>query len=135
MPLGDVRKTLVDERLDHRDHCVDMLGRTRLDIRPQNPELAHIVVVGLDVLRRDLVDGLAALDRGCVDLVIDVGNVAHKRQLVMTPQDPRQHVEDHGRARVSNVRKVIDGWPAQVHRHLARLLRFERDLPAPQCVV
>src|SRR6185503_20396955 len=61
------------------------------------------------------------LFRGGVDLVVDVRDVARVGQVVRAAQQPLQHVEDDGRPRVADVRVVVNGGAADVHRHAFRV--------------
>ena len=81
--LGDVGVAGGDQLLDQRAHLGDMLGRARLDGRRQAAERGHVLVELLVGFFRDLADRLVErqagifLRRARVDLVIDVGDVAH----------------------------------------------------------
>ena len=74
--------------------------------------------------------------RARVDLVVDVGDVADIGDARIEPaQQPRQHVEDHHRARVADMRQVVDRRAAHIHAHVLGIERLEPLLPAGQAVV
>ncbi len=127
--------TGVDELADHRDHHVDVPGRVGLHVGRLNAEGRHVVVVDLRIPRRDLGDRLAGLERRRDDLVIDVGDVTREGQFVTAPQHACEQVENDRGARVADMRIVVDGRPAQVHRHLARLEGLEGDFLSLERVV
>ncbi len=135
MAVSFIGMAAVDKRLDHANHLVDMLRRARLDVRWQHAERGHVVVVGLDVLRRDLVDRLAGLDRRRVDLVVDVRDIARKSELVAPPQSPHQQVEYDRGPGIADVGIVVNRGPAKVHRHHPVLEGFERHLFALSRIV
>ena len=112
-----------------------MSRRSGLDIRRQYAEHCHVVVIGFDESLRDLVDGLTGLKCRCIYFVIDVRDVSRERQLVLAPKQTSQQIEDDRRPGIADVRIVVDRRPTQVHRHVTRLKRFERDLLCPECVV
>jgi hypothetical protein len=109
-----------------RHDAGQVLGGPRLDIRRQHAEGGMSCVVGVGVAGGDLADGHAGGSRGPVDLVVDVGDVARVHQLVTRPQQARQHVEDHGRPGIADMRKAVHRRPADVHRHPPRLQRGKR---------
>ena len=60
------------------------------------------------------------------DVVVDVGDVRDVADLEARPLEvAAQHVEHEREAAVAEVRRAVDGRPAHVHRHLARLARRE----------
>ena len=135
MAIRFVGIAALDQGADHRNHFRDVFCRPWLDVRRQHTESRHVVVVCLDEPGRDGVDRLAGLYGRGIDLVIDVGDVAGEGQFVAAAQQARQQVEHYGRARVADVRVVVHGGSAQVHRDLAGTKRRERNLFAPQGVV
>jgi hypothetical protein len=69
---------------------------------------------------------VALLERGRVDLVVDVGDVARVEHVrIRAAQQRRQHVENDGPARVADVHVAVDGGAAQVHGDPVRVLRLE----------
>ncbi len=117
----------LDQRLDQRDDLGDRLGRERLRVRPPEPEAVGV----LDVEREHPPDVLgrrhAALARGVVDLVVDVGDVDHQRRLVaLVGEEAAQQHRDHVGPRVADVDPRVDRRPAGVDAHAGRLARLER---------
>ena len=83
MIVGDIGVAGFNQALDHRAHLGDMLGGARLDRRRQAAERGHVLVELLVGFFRDLADRLVEGQVGIflggarVDLVVDVGDVAH----------------------------------------------------------
>ncbi len=132
------------QRLDQRLHLRDVLGRARLHARRQHAERGDVLVelaLGLlgDAANRLVQRQVAVLLRGPrVDLVVDVGDVAHVGDVVGpvdVPQQPEQHVEHDDGARVADMGVVVDGGPAHVHAHVGGVDGPERLLPPRQRVV
>ena len=133
--FGFVSETLVDQLADHADHFGNVLCRARFDIRALDANGTHVIVVGLDVPGRNLLDRLAGLDRRRVYLVVDIGDVASKSQLVTAPEYASEEIEDHSGSRIANVGVVVNRWPTEIHRHLAVVERFKWDFATLACVV
>ena len=127
-----------DQPRDHRDHLADMLRRARHECGRQHAQRAHVVKEKPLVARRDDrgIDGFRA--GGVDDLVVDVGEVACIKEAVgaiMVPDEPREHVEDDIGARIANMRAIVDGRAADIHRHPVGIGRLEQALFARQRVV
>ena len=136
--LGDVGVAVGDQRLDQRLHFLDMLRGARLDRRRQHAQRLDIVVELLGGALGKVADRHAFFRRAGVDLVVDVGDVAHVGDVlcaVHVAQEAEQHVEDHDGTRVADVRVVVDGGPAHVHAHVLRIERHEPLLAPRQRVV
>ena len=121
-----------------------MLGRARLDARPQRAERVDIGVKLLSGLLGDLADRLVQrqarkVPRGAVvDLVVDVGDVAdilHVRLAIEMAQQPKQHVEHDHRPRIADMGEVVDGRSADIHAHVLRIERHEIALFPAQRIV
>ncbi len=115
-----------DEPLDQGPHLRDVLGRARLDGRRQAAERGDVLVELLLGLLGDRADRLVQrqvgifLGRPRVDLVVDVGDVAHIGDVlgaVEVAQQPEQHVEDDDRPRIADMGEVVDRRPAHIHAH------------------
>ena len=126
MLLGHIGVAGGDEPLDQRPHLRDVLGRARLDGRPQAAERIDVLVELALGLLRDGADRLVErqvgifLRRPRVDLVVDVGDVAHIGDVlgaVEVPQQPEQHVEHDDRPRIADMGEVVDRRPAHIHAH------------------
>jgi hypothetical protein len=121
-----------------------MLGGARLAGGRQAAERSYVVLVLLVGLLGDDADCLVQwqvwiVARGaCVDLVVDVGDVAHVVDMigaVEVPQQPEQHVEDDRRPRVADMRIVVNRRAADIHAHIVGVDRDEILLRACQRVV
>ena len=115
-----------------------MLGRARLDGRRQAAKRRHVLLEVFVGLFRQIADGNAALGRARVDLVVDVGDVAHIGDVlfaVEVPQQPEQHVEHDDRARIADMGKVVDRRSAHIHAHARRIDRRKHPLLARQRIV
>ena len=69
-----------------------------------------------------LADRDAALGGARVDLVVDVGDVAHIGDVVGAvemAQQAEQHVEHDDRPRIADMGEVVDRRPAHIHAHAA----------------
>jgi len=94
--------------------------------------------------RRDLADRLVQrqvgvfLRRARVDLVVDIGDVAHVGDVIGAidvPQQAEQHVEHDRRPRIADMGEVVDRRPAHIHAHVRRIERREDALLAGQRIV
>src|SRR3954452_4260972 len=101
-----------------------MLGRARLNRRPQRAERINIFVKLLFRLPGDFPYCLVQRQAGkipggaVVDLVVDVGDVADIGDVVGTvemPQQAEQYVEYDDWARIADMSEVIDRRPADIH--------------------
>ena len=112
----------LDEVADELDHLTDVGGGVWIVGRALDADAVHGVppddlaatgdLGGIPVLRATPLD----------DLVVDVGDVRDVGDLEAAPlQVATQHVEDEREPSVAQVRRSVDGGPADVHRHLARL--------------
>ena len=121
-----VGRAAVDQSADEGDHVLDVGGGVGILVGPAHVQRVHGPVP----------DGLAALgDVAPVavlvlgpldDLVVDVGDVRHVRDVEAGPrQVAAQDVEDEGEPAVAQVGRAVDGGPADVHRHLARLTELD----------
>ena len=93
--------------------------------------------VGVGLLGQ-LADIDAALSRARIDLVVDVGDVAHVCDMggaIEMAQQPEQHVEHDDRPRIADMSEVVDGRPADIHTHARGIERREYLLLARQRIV
>ena len=124
---GGIRVALLDERLHERDHVGHVTGGARLVGGRLDAERVErlrgeaLVAVGQGE------PVLARLGRLAQHLVVDVGDVAHERDVVaVTDLEPAaQHVEGDGETDVADVRRTLRREPTDVHADLARLARRE----------
>src|SRR5690606_20045288 len=128
---GDIRPALVDQVGDEGDHLGDVVGGVRRVVGTLHPDGVHRLPPDLLVVLRDLGPRPALASRPIQDLVVDVGDVRHVRDVVSGPlQIPSKHVEHQGEASVTEVGRPVDRGPAHVHRHLPRLPGAEgEELP------
>jgi hypothetical protein len=106
-----------DQGLDHRQDLADVLGGARLHRRLEGAQGGDVLAVGSDETLGERPDGLAISPGRGIDLVVDVGDVAHVDDLgVEHREQPIEHVEDRGRAAVADVHPGVDRRPADVHR-------------------
>ena len=74
-------------------------------------------MVGSKISVRDRGDGLACIVRGCVDLVVDIREVASICDLPETPlQQAIEPIEDNSRSGITDMGEVVNGRPSHVHR-------------------
>ena len=125
--LGGIGVTALDQVVHQHDHLGDVARGARLVRRP--PDVEHVV----GALERLLVDVGPGPPRDTVlgrladDLVVDVGDVAHEGDRVAAVlEPPPELVEDEPGPDVADVRRSLDGGPAQVDRRLAGAQRLER---------
>src|SRR5690606_25127426 len=95
---------LIDQGLHHREHAVDVLRGTRLDIRAQHAEARLVLVHGGDHALDQRFERLTVVLGAADDLVVDVGNVAHIGDVIASMAQPaRHHVERHHYPRMTDV--------------------------------
>ena len=97
-------------------------------MRPGGHVEVH-VAGGLAIRIRDHIAGPPALTGGCglvENLVVDVGHIAHERDLVSELQEPAAHdVERYGGTDMADMRGRLHGGATHVDADLARLERHE----------
>ncbi len=144
MVLGRIGATLLDQRLDHRLHLGDVLGRPRLHTRIEGTERPHVGVEQRLGLLGDAPDRVVQGQVGIVlagahiDLVVDVGDVADIGDVlgpIEVPQQPVKHVEHDDRPRIADMGKVVDRRPAHIEAHIGGIERHEDLLRAGERVV
>ena len=116
--------TLVHQGPDQVNDLVHRLGRPGVNGgRADAKGLGVLEVLG-DILLRDLAGGNTLLVGALDDLVVHVGEVLDKGDLIATVlQIAAQNVKEDDRAGVADVNQVVNGGAAGVHAHLARLDR------------
>ena len=126
VPVGHVGVVGVHERGDQVDDRADRLRGQRLVVGAAEPEPVGVGHVGGGHLARELVRGDARLDRGVVDLVVDVGDVDHQRDReALVLEEALEQQEGHVRPRVADVHARVHGGPAGVDAHPERIARVE----------
>ena len=134
--VGPVGVALLEERLDERDHLVDVLGRPRQDVRRRHPQGSRVVQEPREPAVGELVDPDSRRRRAPDDLVVDVGDVHDPRDAqaaVAEVADEQVGVEEA--PEVADVGRAVDRRPAAVDPDVARLERLERPRLAGQRVV
>ncbi len=113
--------------LHQLDHLRDVLGRLRIHLGLLDAQKFPIVVKDLGDRLGDLRNRQAALFGTRDDLVIDVGQVHHLHHAppAKAQRTPEQILEQE-RAKVADVRRVVDGGTARVHAHGVFVGRRER---------
>ena len=136
--LGLISETVLDQLARHLDHLRNMLGGMRLDVRHCHTNRAHILAIDFGITGRDRLDRLAAFLGGGDDLVVHIGDVAGIDDLVLTidmAQGTGEDIKHDGRARIANVRVIINGWTTDIECHTLRVDGFERPFVAAQRVI
>ena len=120
---GGIRMALLDQRVHELDHLQDVPGRARLVGRREDAEQVERFAGGALVAVRPRPPLLARLGRLGEDLVIDVGDVAHERDIQTVPdgEPAAQHVERHREAHVADVGGALGREPTDVDPDLAVL--------------
>ena len=127
---------LLDERLDHANHRTNLFGGARTHVGVHHVGAMHHVDELIRELRCHLFGRPPLLVGAVDDLIVHVGEVLRKRDLVATCNQPAaNHVEADERARVANVDVVVDGGAAHVHADLALLDGLEVFLLVRAAVV
>jgi pyruvate/2-oxoglutarate dehydrogenase complex dihydrolipoamide acyltransferase (E2) component len=107
-------------------HASDMIGGTRLHVRRQNVQPRLVLMHRIDHARGQGIERFAVVTGTVDDLVVDVGDVAHVRQVIAAEAQPaRDEVERHHAAAMAKVAVVVHGHPADVHAHLVAIQRLE----------
>ena len=115
-----------DQRLHHCQHSVNMVGSTRLNIRRQNPQSAHIDhILRVIALGNDADINLFLRGAG-VNFIINIGDIAGIGDFREKPsQQAHQHIKHHGWTRIANMRRAIDGRAAHINGHMSRVSRHK----------
>ena len=141
---SDVGVPVRDQPVAKLDHLGDVFRRTRLDRRRQHAERGDVPVELGGCLFRQFADAKLrrevriALGRPRVDLVIDVGDVADVSDVALpvdVTEQAVEHVEHDDRPRITDVREVVNRWPAHIHAHVGRVDWPEFRLVSGQRVV
>src|SRR5206468_5823592 len=114
----------------------DRLGCERLGVGPADAD----PIVVLEIRGRHLAGELRAGDgerpRRVVDLVVDVGDVRHERDVVpLVLEEALEQQVDDERTRIADVDAVVDGGPARVDADAPGLARLEHERRAGARVV
>ena len=127
-----------DQPFDDCDDLWDRLGGARLMGWLKNVERGNI---GLELpggAPGQVADRHALLLGPRIDLVIDVGDVAHIGDVlgaIEMAQQPEQHVENDDGPGIADMGKVIDRRAADIDAHSLRIDRLEDVLGSGQGIV
>ena len=137
MVFRDIGKAAGNQLFDDRAHLGDVLGGARLHRRGQAAERGDVILVLLIRLFGDLADRLVQRQPGivaggaCVDLVVDVGDVAdigHVVRAIVMAQHAEQQIEHDRGAAVADMGEVIDRRSAGIHADVLGIERHEGPL-------
>ncbi len=131
---------------DHRDHAGHMFGCTRRGGRWQTAKRGDVFLVNARRLTRQFAHHIkdrhiavaALLNRARINLVVNVGDVAHIGDVFRTinvAQQTIEHIEHDDRARIADMRIVINRGSAHIHAHVFGIERNKLLLAAGQRVV
>ena len=92
----------------------------RMDIGAADSECVRILKVGLDKLLRKSIDRNSHFVRSSDHFIVYIGKILDIRYLIPDMrQIAPQNIEYNKRACVSDMKIIIDGWPARVKEHLS----------------
>ena len=130
-----IRHPLLNQPVDQIDHLRDLLGRPRMHIRRRDPQFPPLPHERRNLPLRQLRDRDPLLRRPGDQFVVDIGEVIDEPNPSAPPlEESAQGVEDDDRHRMAQVRIVVRGNPADVHRN--RIIdRLKRLLATRQRVV
>ncbi len=124
-----------DQYTDHINHALNMFRGAGLFCGVEAAQRSRVGEILVRRCFRHFADGVVQRQARkipqCprVDLVIDVGDVAHIFDVVRTikmAQQPEQHVKHDGRARITDMGEVINRGAADIHAHVFRIERCEQ---------
>ena len=110
----------LDKKRDHLLHGLDLARGARADVGVEDAKTVHLLDESARELLGDLGGGAALLVGAVDDLVVDIGKVLGKRDLIALEHEvAADHVKRQERARVADVDLVVDRRAADVHADLA----------------
>ena len=122
-----VSKTLFLQLLDQRDHVFDVICRADQLLGHLDMQCVNILEEPADVFVGVFANADSGGGRRLDDTVVHVGDVHHLHHAqALRFQESPQHVLEHERAKVSDMRGGVDGRPARVNAHFTRVNRVER---------
>ena len=136
LSLDDIRVTVRDQLRDQPRHLLDPFGGSGLVVGPQDVQTVERAPKRHLEPRNQRGLGGALLVGPGDDLVLDVGDVAHELHRVSAPDEiTPDRVEHDLLATVTEMRNVVRGRAADVHRHASFDARHEVDLRPHRGVV
>ena len=121
-----VAVAVVDDLFDQIDHVDHVAGRTRLIRGRLNTQrvvsLSELALVNVRTFPPLLTGGRSLIE----NLVVDIGDVAHERDLVAQTLEPAaHHVKRDSRTNMADMRRALHGGATHVHADLTGLDRRE----------
>ena len=117
-----VRMALLDERGDHPLHGLDLTCGARANVGIQNAKAMHLLDELVAELLGDLCSRATLLVGTIYDLVVHVGEVLGKRNLIaLVHEVAANHVKAQERAAISYVNLIVYGRTTHIHANFARL--------------
>ena len=134
--LGGVGVALLHKRFDDGEDLADVLGGERVHGGGAHVQPGGVHAVFVDVFARNREVVGAFLVRAADDLVVNVGEILHERDLhAAVFEIAAEHVEHADGAGVADVDEVVDRGAAGVNLRLARRDRHKLLFPARKGVV
>ena len=114
--------TIVYDLLDQIDHVNHVAGRTRLICRRLNAQrivsLSEFTLVNVRTFPPLLTGGRSLIE----NLVVNIGDIAHERDLVAQTLKPAtHHVKRDSRTNMADMRRALHGGATHVHADLTGL--------------
>lgn len=126
-----VGEALFLELADQIKHLRDVLSRTRLECRRKAAQCQHVFLHGTGKFIGKLISCDAAFRSAANDLIVNVGDVAHKSDFVARRLKPAAHnVKSNEGSAVADMAVVIGRHAADIHTYAAGFKRLERALLA-----
>ena len=114
--IRGVSQSVIHQFLNQRDDLRDVFGRARMHSGGADTQRLRVDEVFGDKAFGQLRHGNAFLVGAANHLIVDVGKVLHKRNLVPAGlKIAAQHIKNDKRARVADVKIVIHGGAADIH--------------------
>ena len=120
--LRHIGVSLVNERLDHLDHAVNLAGRLGMRGGGLHMQRLHVLLALRDIPLRNHGRVRALLVRLLDDLVVHVREVRHVIDVIAPVLHIAAHrVKHNHRSRVADMNQVVDRRSANVHADLSLL--------------
>mgnify|MGYP006893776415 CR=1 FL=1 len=95
LAFDDIGRIVIEEFLDGGDHAVDEVGGSRVDIGGEHIEAGHLAVVQIGVFDGYFGFGAAFASGALDDVVVDVGDVGRKGDVVSGVGEESPDVVEH----------------------------------------